>query len=580
MIDIDIRDYYNPEENIIDVKETGNVFYDGFLFKINGSTMFLFYNDEKIEQVRLKNKDKSIKNKDEFQRLVRAAEKVFGDMGPREGVMHDFINAVELFIIEDLSSANTDYEYEAKSLKERLIEKPKNAALLTELAGIMQNDFHIIRTDEGIHYYFNEDFGYYTQIDENLYGYLVQQRIGVNLPLQACKDSLSSIIGMEEDNVNLWEFANNYYLVAVSPKNYNVVQKEGPQLTSRKFMHNKELLHYNPNVKLDNGANATLIEKTLKELLIPRQDPSNDKTYKDVLYLIGESFILGNVSKNLIILYNPFGNNGKTLFSHILSLLTGKAYQGIEPDTFDDPFYRTLIDNYNIILIDEVLPDSLKKHYHKLKNITKGGNNAQGLRKMYKDQYFDGKGNGVFFILCNELLDVDLNDEAFLHRCLIYDLPNRFIQNADENANEYEINLDIFDEISEDRAGLEWLANIAIKMYKEYDFKRQNTKEVKDKFISENVIRRFIVDETQLFNKPDNLTDFQYKEEVLSTVDIKEILVDRYPYLLNWEGTKLVRRIGVEVSRWYGTDIKRISDKPTTYNLKYVKKSGVLKKVS
>lgn len=460
---------------------------------------------------------------------------------------------------------------------DRLRKQPSNTELLVELAGLMEDSFDIIRTRDGKYYYFNQKFGYYEEVDYLLYGYLVKQKYRVNLPAKSCDTSLTSIIGIEEDNINLWEFADKMYLEAISPKNYRVVKKDNPQLTSRKFIHNKQLLNYRPDVELNNGANATLMEKTLRELFIPRQEPENDKAFKDILYLIGEAFIINNVSKNLVTLYNPQGNNGKTLFAFILECLFGKKYEGIEPKDFKDPFFKTLIDDKNVILIDEILPESLMNHYHQLKNITKGGSNSEGLRKMYKDEYQDSKGNGVFFILCNELLDINLDDTALLHRFLVYDLPNLFIENVDESKNEYEINPSIFDEIKEDREGLEWLVNISIKMYLNYNFERQTVDEVKNKFIQENVIRRFIVEETVLYNKPKELSDSAYMEKALSTLEIRDILIGRYSYLENWDLQRLLSRIGKEVTRHYGADVKRISDKPTTYNIKYVKKPYSLK---
>ena len=53
-------------------------------------------------------------------------------------------------------------------------------------------------------------------------------------------------------NNYLWEFKNRYYLNCEDVNNYGVYQYDDPQLTTRKFIFNGELLEYDPMVKVMN----------------------------------------------------------------------------------------------------------------------------------------------------------------------------------------------------------------------------------------------------------------------------------------------------------------------------------------
>lgn len=554
-----------------------------FWLDIYPSNLDLYFDDERVCMIQYNKKTGKI-TEDSLRDSKRQIKNFLKENSINLNHL-DILSAIKyvLTTINRLSESAVENSHDSQlnGLGSRLQQSPSSVPLLTELGNLMKNTFNIIRTEDSEFYYYNVGKGYYSLLDSNLYGFLVQQEIGVSLPDKYCKISLSSIKGVVKENVNLWEFANHYYLVTTSQKDYGVVEFSEPQLTFRKFLDREgNLLEYDPDVLIDNGENATLVEKTMREIFIPRNEPYNDKAFKDILYLIAEGFIIGNVAKNIICLYNPFGNNGKTLFAFILSIIYLKTYKGIEPKRFKDAFFKTLIDNSNCIVIDEIEPDSLKNHYHQLKNLTKGSGTNEELRVMHSDVLRQSKGYGVFYILCNELLDIDLNDEALLHRFLVYDLPNRFIEDANEDSNEYEINKDLFEEIANDSLGLQWLINASIKMYQTYDFKRQDTEFVKDKFIQENVIRDFVVNNTVLFVKQwknidsdDYMNRNEYFNEVLTTNEIKEILLDIYPYLRNWSTEKLLKRIGMEISRHYGNiKLKNYDGSGTAYMLKYEQK--------
>jgi hypothetical protein len=307
------------------------------------------------------------------------------------------------------------------------------------------------------------------------------------------------------------------------------------------------------------------MERTLREILIPKNDPEDIKTYLDFLYLLGESFIIGNVSKNIITYYAPEGNNGKSLLKEILKIVHKSAYREIEPKSFHDNFFKSFIDNSNVICLDELRPDSLEKYYAELKNMTAGSNENSGMRISHSSDYHESKGNGVFYILTNELLDIPLSDDALHYRFLIYKLANRFVDpEVDENGNEclreneYKINLNIFNEIANDEKGLQWLVNAAIKQYKSYDFERQPASVTKSIIIDENVIWKTIQERTTLS-----------AGTWTSNMVIVDYLLDVYEYLNNYKREEIAVRVGQELRNTYGAALETKNDEGKMYKINF-----------
>lgn len=561
---LNIDDFFNPDTSCIEINGTGNVFYDGFTFKPTSNYLLMYYKGEKLQRAKITQTSKTIKSKDEFKKLVDAGLSVFDeDMAPKESVIHDLIDDVEYYISEELNIKNVDYNN--TSFKEDLLEDQNNNNALVALARDMKDKYHIIRTSDDTFYYLDDKVGYFQELEIGKYGLLIEETYGLNLFDYNVERSLSSIKGDTEVNNYLWEFKNNYYLNCEDIKNYGVYQYDEPQLTTRKFILNGKLLEYDPMVKIMND-NPTFMERTLREILIPKNDPEDIKTYLDFLYLLGESFIIGNVSKNIITYYSPEGNNGKSLLKDILHVVHKSAYRDIDkPKRFNDNFFKSLMDNSNVICIDEVRPDSLKDYYAELKNMTAGSNENTGMRISHSSEYHEAKGNGVFYILTNELLDIPLADTALLHRFIIYKLANRFVEpEIDENGNEclgeneYKINLNIYNEISNDDKGLQWLVNAAIKQYKNYDYDRQPIDVTKAIIIDENVIRKTIQERT-------NLSANMWTSNAV----IVDYLIEEYEYLKNYTRDELAIRVGQELRNNYGASLETKNNDGRLYKIEF-----------
>ena len=564
-----MENFFNPETSCIEINNSGNAFYDGFSFKLNGNYLLIFYKGKELGRAKLTKTSKTIKNKTEFNKLVKAGLSVFDEhMGPEETVIQDLIYDVEYYISTDLDIDGVAYK--TTSFKQDLLENQSDANALVTLASDMEERFHIIRTVDDKFYYLDDNIGYFQPLSSGKYGLLVKNAHGIKLFDYNVDRSLSSIKGDTEVNNHLWEFKNRYYLNCENINNYGVYQYDEPQLTTRKFIFNGELLEYDPMVKILND-NPTLMEKTLREILIPKNNPEDTRTYMDFLYLLGESFIIGNVSKNIITYYEPRGNNGKSVLKRIIKTVHKTGYKDIEPKMFGDKFFKSYIDNSNVIVLDECRPDSLDKYYAELKNISSGDDEG-GMRVAFSSDYHEAQGNGVFYILTNELLDIPLSDEALLHRFLIYKLANRFVNpETDENGNEclgeneYKMNLNLLNEIANDEKGLQWLVNSAIKQYKSYDFERQPASVTKEIIIDENVIRKTIEEQTKLSS-----------DAWTSNSIIVDYLIDVYEYLNNYGREEIAVRVGKELKNVYRSALeKKKSNSETLYNIEFNDKVNI-----
>jgi hypothetical protein len=381
---------------------------------------------------------------------------------------------------------------------------------------------------------------------------MITRNLGLKLTEKACKESLSSINGVYKDKSYLWEFKDNIYL---NTKNYTIIEADEPQLTSRKFIFDDELLEYHADVEFFNE-NPTLMEKTLREILIPKNPVKDNPNsiYMDFLYLLGWSFIQGNIGKNIIIYYNQRGNNGKTALKQILSYVFKDSMKTIKPQSFDDNFFYSLIDDTNIIAMDELLYNSLDGKWDIIKNIA-GGGADDTIRVMHKDKMKKSKGKGTLYLMTNELPNIPLYDEALLWRLLIYELPNRFTATGD-GEDEYKMDINLFTRLEKDREGLQWLINASIKCYLTETFDRPSLNEIKTCIGGSDEIRDWIIRNTGLSN-----------DDVLTNSEIVDYILDAYSDLeARLPRQKIARRVGKELRDIYGA---KLQTERSPYGMKY-----------
>ena len=499
--------------------------------KPNEKKLDVYYQDDMIGHVKIKQKHKDLKQSD-----VSTVIKLL--MAKYD--LHEQIIELEACFneVEGLLMSEPEYN-DSLGFVEKLQKNPNSPKDLIRLGQWMKDRFNIIKTEEGNNYWLD---GYYKPLDVIHYQDMITRNLGLNLMETACKQSLSSINGIYKDKSYLWEFKDHIYL---NTKNYTIIHETEPQLTSRKFIFEDELLEYTPDVQFFNDC-PTLMEKTLREILIPKnpvKDNSNS-LYKDFLYLLGWSFIQGNIGKNIVIYYNQRGNNGKTALRQILHFVFKDSMKTVKPQNFDDTFFNANIDNTNIIAIDELLYTSLDGKWDIIKNIA-GGSADDSIRVMYKDKLMKSKGKGTLYIMTNELPNIPLYDEALLWRLLIYELPNRFTETGD-GENEYKMDINLFVELEKDRDGLEWLINASIKCYLTETFDRPTLNEIKSLIGGADEIKDWIINNTTLSHD-----DVLYNSEIVEFIfDANPELAERLPR------QTIARRVGKELRNVYGAKLQ------------------------
>ena len=504
----------------------------------------LFQTPKKIGMVKLKGNMSM--NKGDMKKVVT---RINTDYGLDKKIIEDAFD-----IAEERLLLRPEPTMKGEDFKTKLLNKPDDKRALNELGQAMKQKYLIVRTENGRFYYFD---GYFKLMDEGIYQVLIEQEYRLHLSLNEVKRSMNSISGIEKDHSELWEFNNCYYL---NTDNYNIEQLE-PQLTSRKFVFEDELLNYNPDVKYYNE-NPTLIEKTLREILVPLNPVKENPYYilKDFLYLLGWSLINGNQGKNIIIYYNKEGNNGKSVLGKILKCVFGEKMVMIQPSDFKDTFFNARIDDTNAIVIDEIQSTSLNGHWDLIKKIA-GGEIEDNIRVMYSSQRHASKGNGTLFIMTNELPQVPMDDEALLYRLLIYELPNKFVNHPEPYSNEIKMNPNIFKEIDDDREGLEWLINASIKCYLDTEFDRPNINITKSILAGGNIIRKWLLHNTSI-----SFDDYLTNAEIIEYIkDTEQNIVEKYT------DNQLASLIGGELKNIYGNKLeKTIRNGRAEYNLELI----------
>lgn len=529
------------------IQNEDNIFIHdiGLKFEFKPRKIDVFSEDEKITFIPLQKNGLAFKSQ---KRTDKALKLITEKTSLDKDSVKDAIDAIEDILLDrDEKDLKMD-----KSFIDILSETPNNASALIELGQEMKDRYNIIRTECGEHYYLDE---YYKYLTLGRYQILVENEFGIKLSERYLRDSMTSISGEEIEKENLWEFAGGYYYNSLT----ETIEELSPQLTSKKFIIDDKLIEYNPNVEFINDE-PTLIEKTLREIFIPKNNPENIDLYLNHLYFLGKSLLIGNPLKAIIVYYNDIGNNGKTAIGIINDILFGNFT--IKPrvrEIQDDTFFQARADNTHTIIIDEIEKGSLNNCWDNIKNITGGSGNDD--RQMYSTTRGKGKGKGTLMILTNYKPDIPLTDRALLYRALLYELPNEFVEyeeGKDLGDNQYWQNDKIFTELQNDEAGKEWLCNVIIKAVKEHTYVRQTREESKSILLEDNILTKYLNDHTEILS-----TGILYNNDILDKIENSDINVDM-------SRDRLRQEIGYSLKTLYGSQLVKKHSPSVYYNLKWV----------
>lgn len=444
--------------------------------------------------------------------------------------------------IEEKKSSPDSFIYELR-------DSPSNSKCLAELAQSMMQRFSIIKTKSDDYFYFDE---YYKPLSLAEYHFFVNQEFGLNLANKYAKESLSTISGIAEENYNIWEFSNNNYYNPIK----KIVEKyEEPIITTRKFINNDILTNYNPDVKFFNDE-PTFIEETLRQILIPRDNPKYTKLYMDFLYYLGSSLCIGNPTK-MCVIYHGDGNNGKSALSFVIKNLFKQACFAPAAKELNNDFFFARADGENVIVIDEIKKGDLKKVEDVVKVLTSGS--VVDRRQMHTTEIVKSLGYGTLFVLTNPM-PIFTIEESLLNRMDIIDLPNFFkYTNSDDYDPDihYPANTDIRTDIENDYEGFRWLANAIIKAYQEYNYKRQSNKITKSMLLGDNKLRKWLGEHLEI----DNNSYISNREIYLKITedDFTEYDIQNLP-----------QRIGQALKELFGDHLEKMNTSPAKYNLKWI----------
>ena len=406
---------------------------------------------------------------------------------------------------------------EREDFKTKLLNKPDDKRALNELGQAMKQKYLIIRTENGQFYYFD---GYFKLMDEGIYQELIEQEYRLHLSMVEVNRSMKSISGTKTIEHNIWVMDDNQYFNPI-----NRTFSNEPILTDRACqLTNNKLAEYNPKVKFFNKE-PTIMEQTLREILIPKNDPNDTTLYWIFLKLLSKSLVIGNKTKSINTFYNEEGNNGKSLLAKIHDIIFHDGSVTMRPKDLKDQFFYSRVKNTNTIIFDEIQPNSFNGVEDELKNLS--GNVRNDAREMYSTERGKSQGYGTVFIYTNDLPKFQINNTALINRLNIYRLPNIFVNKKPKllGANEY-LEDDNRDELLlNDTAGQEWLFNVLIKLnIEKYVFDKQPNEETIAILIKEDRVKKFIKENFTL--TPFGLTDGLTNQEILQILQSNNINTD------------------------------------------------------
>ena len=469
------------------------------------------------------------------------------------------------FIIE------TNKPDETEILLSSVKSSPTDTSNLINLAEFIENELSVKRTSDkkSSHYYLNtnpNDFNSPTMdlLTTSTLGYILLRDYNIRLPDKNIETVLKSIHGRHKINTTSWEFKDGYYLE--TDNNYQVVGHD-PLITSKKIGIKQDdkfyFYEYKPDVKFYNiPEDETLIERTLKQILIPKtasvhikedkddghkyivyDNPEDTKLYIDFLQRLGASFNSRNVHKK-VTMYLGTGDNGKSLISYILRLVFNDFYYGFTPKQLKtDAFTESMASGKNVLIMDELTKDSLNGLWDIVKRYSSGLDNTTK-RTMYSDDTDEMSSYGLLYIFTNIIPDMPTDDKAVLRRVDILTLPNVFTDNPTAD-NEYPIINDLDIRLGNDLKGLEWLVNAGIKAYKSsHKFMASQT----------DIETLSIVKETDnLFNYLYTNTELSYGSQtyVHQLLDGFKEYSDEQGYVIKMTDSELRQEIGKKVRQIY-----------------------------
>lgn len=448
------------------------------------------------------------------------------------------------------------------------------------IKGVIKNDIETI-------YYFNNKLKYFEPLTDIKLKNLISQQLGIKLLKSDYERIFKAIQTTDKQYNNILVFNNMLYDMDYMEElnyplcDYNRRDYLAPALIGfENDDNNITLLNFDDN-KYDylkiydtdpNEENMTFVEKTLRQILIPKDEPTNLLMFHDFLQRLG-SCILGKNKYKVITLYYGDGNNGKGILKLVMELIFNKGAYSLEPKNFDDNFNAPSFANRKVLLIDEIDKNDFKDLKPTLKRISSPEARIEQ-RAIYSNDNIILNNFPMLFIFANELVKLEISDTALFNRFDFLKLPNYFVEKKElnKNPNNYLVDTDTENKIKADFEGLSWLITTSIQAFKhmlndnESFILKQTGSETMDRMLNTDHLTKFI----SLFTELDTaLIPSEYTTN-------KEILQQYKQYLevMGITPTETDRQI----SKRIGATIKKVYDiqgKITDSNIYYKQNNSV-----
>lgn len=362
------------------------------------------------------------------------------------------------------------------SYVEKLRKYPSNSEIQNQasLELIEKWDCKKVEEEETI-YYFNEKTNSYDILTpERLKLKLKEEYDKVVLTTQQAKNILSAIACNDTIEDEYWNLKNGF--LNTTNFNFESTENKREKFTVKKIGFDTkdcfELLSYDENIELLSAdtEDITLVEKTLREILIPKNNLNNTNYFIDFLQRAGACFLDGNPYKTATMYYGD-GNNGKDILEKILELVFNSRFIEINANKLVGDFNYNQIRNKNVICIQELNSKTFTNEViAEIKKRT-SPENSETARKIHSDESITIRNVGMFFLFTNVIPSFDMSDNAFLTRLDIVKLVNTFVSQEilgkNQDKNYYLINNNLYKELEEDIKGLSWFVSASIKAFKE-----------------------------------------------------------------------------------------------------------------
>lgn len=360
-------------------------------------------------------------------------------------------------------------------------------------------------------YYFDDKLNYFNKLTEIKLKNMLIKDLGINLAHDDFSNIYKSFGSTDKQHDNILVFKNmlfdmdymeelNYPICDYNRSNYLApaligFENKNNDIELLNFDEDLDYLEiYNTDPKLED---MTFTERTLRQILIPKDEPTNLLMFHDFLQRLG-SCILGKNPYKVITLYYGAGNNGKGILKLVMELIYNRSAYSLTPATFEQTFNAPSFANRKVLLLDEIEKNDFKDLKPTLKRISSPESRIEQ-RGIYSSENIVLNNFPMLFIFSNVLVKLEMSETALFDRFDFLKLPNNFVSERELNKmpNSYLKDRTTETKIKQDVEGLSWLITASIKAFRDMQSKN-----------SEYVLKQTASQTMDILLDTDHLTKF------------------------------------------------------------------------